>query len=316
MTLPRITIVTPSFNQGEFLEETICSVLDQGYRNLEYMVIDGGSTDDSAKIIARYSKYLAYHTSEKDNGQAAAINKGLRRMTGDFFNWINSDDLLEPGALDCIAELSKQHPDAKLLIGATRFFGGDNGLRKSGRIVFDDAETTIGFGHMNQPGMFYRSDALRAMGELREELYACMDLDWWIRYLLLFGTANIAQTEQTVAAFRLHDAAKTSSAPERFEKEKVLLYRSLFESYGYPDMDDLLPPVAKAIRYEFNKNFDVERCFDHYCLWNADYLSLNNQRKKAGRFLKEVRFLRLNAAMKKRYLAVQLRLKGIKKAPR
>ena len=94
MNDPRITIVTPSFNQGEYLEATICSILEQNYSNLEYFIIDGGSSDNSVSIIKKYEKYINYWISGKDGGQSEAINKGLRMATGDFISWINSDDLL------------------------------------------------------------------------------------------------------------------------------------------------------------------------------------------------------------------------------
>src|SRR5438309_6203079 len=101
---PRITIVTPSYNQGRFLEETIRSVLLQGYPNLEYMVIDAASTDESVEIIRKYERWLAYWVSEKDRGQTHAINKGLAKATGEIFSYLNSDDLLAPGALAAVAE--------------------------------------------------------------------------------------------------------------------------------------------------------------------------------------------------------------------
>jgi glycosyltransferase involved in cell wall biosynthesis len=96
--LPRISIVTPSYYQGEYLEETICSVLDQNYTSLEYIIIDGGSSDHSVDIIKKYQKHFTYWLSELDNGQSDALNNGLQKCTGHFFNWINSDDYLEPGA--------------------------------------------------------------------------------------------------------------------------------------------------------------------------------------------------------------------------
>src|SRR5439155_25397176 len=104
MSLPRITIVTPSFNQGRYLEQTIRSVLDQGYPNLEYIICDGGSTDESVEIIKRYQHRLAYWCSEKDRGQSHAINKGFERATGDVYAYINSDDYFEPGVFECIAQ--------------------------------------------------------------------------------------------------------------------------------------------------------------------------------------------------------------------
>src|SRR5688572_11561284 len=101
--LPSITVITPSYNQGRYIEETIDSVLSQGYPSLEYIVIDGGSADNSVEIIRKYEPYLAYWVSEKDRGQAHAINKGLARSTGELWNWSNSDDVLAPGALHRVA---------------------------------------------------------------------------------------------------------------------------------------------------------------------------------------------------------------------
>src|SRR5690554_4018590 len=111
-----ISIVTPSFNQGHYLEETIDSVLSQNYPNLEYVVIDGGSTDGSVDIIKKYEKHLKYWVSEGDRGQSHAINKGLARCTGEVFNWLNSDDYLEPGALQTIGE-AFENPNTTAFIG-------------------------------------------------------------------------------------------------------------------------------------------------------------------------------------------------------
>ncbi len=121
--LPKITIITPSFNQGNFLEQTILSVLDQQYPNLEYMVIDGGSRDASVSIIRRYEKHLAYWVSEKDAGQSDAINKGLRRATGQVINWLNSDDYYEPRTLFTVAEHFGE-PGTRVLCGRSRLFRG------------------------------------------------------------------------------------------------------------------------------------------------------------------------------------------------
>src|SRR5437762_483466 len=114
---PRITIVTPSFNQAQFLEETIRSVLLQGYPNLEYIVMDGGSTDGSAEILEKYSPWIDHWVSEKDNGQADAIYRGFERATGEIIGWVNSDDLLLPGALAAHAEYFLRHHQAQLVMG-------------------------------------------------------------------------------------------------------------------------------------------------------------------------------------------------------
>ena len=122
-TLPKISIITPSFNQGPFLEETILSVLQQGYPNLEYIIIDGGSTDESVGIIKRYQDRLHYWVSEKDSGQSEALNKGLRRATGDIIGWLCSDDLYLPGTFEKVVRIFEQHPAAGMLHGRSILFG-------------------------------------------------------------------------------------------------------------------------------------------------------------------------------------------------
>jgi glycosyltransferase involved in cell wall biosynthesis len=116
MYYPKISIVIPSYNQGKYLEETILSVINQNYPNLEYVIIDDGSTDNSVEIIKKYEKYLTYWVSEKDNGQSDAINKGLKKCTGEIFNWLNSDDYLETNALFKIAEAYKKIPKKRFFV--------------------------------------------------------------------------------------------------------------------------------------------------------------------------------------------------------
>src|SRR5512134_129792 len=117
-TSPKISIVTPSFNQGKYLERTIRSVIEQDYPNLEYIIIDGGSTDESVEIIRKYEKHLAYWVSEPDRGQSHAINKGFDRATGEIFGWLNSDDWYVPGALKAVAEAFAANPEAGAVVGA------------------------------------------------------------------------------------------------------------------------------------------------------------------------------------------------------
>src|SRR5437763_884238 len=123
MTFPKITVITPSYNQGKFLEETIVSVISQGYPNLEYMLIDGGSTDNSIDIIKKYRTYFSYWISEKDSGQSEAINKGLKKATGEIISWLNSDDLYTAGCLQHVAEHFAKHREAALVHGKTILFG-------------------------------------------------------------------------------------------------------------------------------------------------------------------------------------------------
>ena len=121
---PRVSIVTPSYNQGQFVEETIRSVLLQGYPHLEYMVVDGGSIDQSVQIIRKYEPWLAFWVSEKDNGQSHAINKGWRRAQGDIIAYLNSDDRLEVGALRCVAEMFVAQPGLAVVYGDRNMVNG------------------------------------------------------------------------------------------------------------------------------------------------------------------------------------------------
>jgi FkbM family methyltransferase len=227
--LPVISIVVPSFNQGRFIGETLTSLVNQNYPNLELIVIDGGSTDNSADVIRSFEKHIKYWVSEKDSGQTSAINKGLQHVTGELFNWLNSDDVLEPGALHHLGKLANENPGRNLFIGQTRFFDANGTIRNSTSIVFNKPEMTLGYGQVNQPAMFYRMNVIRAF-PLDENLHLCMDLDLWMRYLTANGHANLLETDFCVAGFRFHGDSKTMSSENPFRKERDQLYTRMYES--------------------------------------------------------------------------------------
>jgi glycosyltransferase involved in cell wall biosynthesis len=206
---PRISIVTPSYDQGQFLEETIRSVLLQGYPNLEYIVIDGGAADQSVEIIKKYEPWLAYWVSEKDRGQAHAINKGFCRSTGVLLGWLNSDDVLLPGALSTVAVASRS-PNERVLIAGRAEYRDDSGTRSIwvvNRLPQTFAEVYSYFDtYFAQPSVFFTRKALRCAGALREDLHYAMDLDLWLR---IAGEVRITLVEQHLSWMRQHNDAKT-----------------------------------------------------------------------------------------------------------
>ena len=229
---PKLSIVTPSFNQASYLETTIQSVIGQGYPNLEYIIIDGGSTDGSVDIIKKYEKYITYWVSEPDKGQSHALNKGLEKCTGDIFNWINSDDYFEPGALQKIAEVFCNNPDALQVCGYTRIFEdiSNRTIQLHRCEIFDSAEKTIVQERINQQGLFYKLSVIRELGFINSTLNYVMDLELWIRYLCSYGIGKIVLIDDLIGNFRIHPGSKTHDFEERFRNEvSGIFYHILYQ---------------------------------------------------------------------------------------
>lgn len=250
--IPKISIVTPSFNQGQYIEQTIRSILLQNYPNLEYIIIDGESSDNTLDIIRQYEQWINHWGSEKDRGQTHAVNKGIRRCSGEIFHWINSDDFYYK---DCFKNLAEnfQSSEVYVVAGNYRFFH-DNGANKERIVNFkleDSLEETIAYSAINQPSTFFRLDKLKDLGDLDERLEYVMDQDIWKRYLFKYGLTNIKIVNKNLTHFRYHRESKTFRG--HFTKEYFTIFYSIAEKAGMIKHCRL---IEKIYEEEIDKNFN------------------------------------------------------------
>ncbi len=263
---PKITIITPCYNQGQYIEQTITSILNQNYPNLEYIIIDGGSTDNTVDIIKKYEDKISYWVSETDNGQAHAINKGIDRALSSEFrvpylvNWINSDDYLEPDALLTLAKAASQNPEALAFCGYTRcFWDKDNltshryrmGIKKN----VTDSLLNI---EMSQPGTFYNMTAIKELMPINESLRYVFDNELWMRFLCEFGQKNIVLLNQTLAHFRQHGNSKSfGEGFDAFNQEQQNIIQQICNQTRLPDfLQNYVDRDSKNNNYKCN-NWNV-----------------------------------------------------------
>lgn len=219
---PRISVVTPSLNQGEFLEQTILSVLEQDYNNLEYIIIDGGSKDNSVEIIRKYEKYLAYWISEKDNGQAEAIDKGFRHSTGEVLAWLNSDDQYCPGALNVVGQYFDQNPEVDLLYGDYYLLRRNGTYKLKKKIDFDYMVALYCYLMIPQPSAFWRSTLYNDVGGLDITLSYSMDYDLFLR---MARHGCVKHLKLPLSVFRLHTQSKSVANSDRFAEENYRIQK-------------------------------------------------------------------------------------------
>lgn len=224
---PKISIVTPSYKQGQFLERTILSVLNQNYPNLEYIIMDGGSTDGSVEIIRKYEKYLAHWCSEKDAGQSDAIRNGIRMSTGDVLAYLNSDDLYLPGVLRLVGAVFRSRPSVHVVYGNRYLTDEEDRIVGERRLVpcyipcFARIGMIYGGFGIYQPASFWRRAIYYDAGEMDDSFVHCMDNDLFVR-LLLRG-AKFQFVREYLAGFRVHRASKTSNLSCIAEMERATI---------------------------------------------------------------------------------------------
>jgi len=255
---PKISIVTPSYNQGKFIEETIRSILLQNYPNLEYIIIDGGSTDETIDIVKKYDKWITYWVSELDRGQSHAINKGIEKCTGDIFNWINSDDFLLPQALFYIASYSWGNNVAALI-------GRGHKINFKGSRIYSpfphkvNTEKLIDWNNNNfmQPACFFKRSVFDKVGKLDENIFGCFDVDLWIRISRKFKFDIL---NKDIAHAYIHENAKTVGSSEKVKIETYLLMVKygrfdIASKYAFELVEELANYKKKYFEIENKKIF-------------------------------------------------------------
>jgi glycosyltransferase involved in cell wall biosynthesis len=208
--LPMISVITPSFNQADYLEKTIGSVIGQEYPQLEYIIVDGGSTDASVSIIRRHESKLAWWVSEADRGQSHAINKGLARATGDILCWLNSDDFLANGALHVVGRYFADHPKSAAVVGHCISLDTHSGeefvlrgeFKSRLRLLLPTAPYRL-----HQPSIFWRREVYERVGPLDESMHLIMDFDYWCRIADHYRFVNL---DAVLSYCHRHDEAKTA----------------------------------------------------------------------------------------------------------
>lgn len=244
--LPRITVVTPSYNQGRYLGQTIASVLDQAYPNLEYIICDGGSTDESVDVIRRHESQLAWWTSEKDKGQTDALNKGFARATGDLYTYINSDDTLAPGSL--MAAATAFADGRAWITGWAMFLEPEGGEWPQLPEAYLRHIDWFACNPICQQGTFWAASFTRKLGGFRQDMHFGFDYEFWMR-LVFKGNATPHLLRRCMGGYRLHEASKTVSQYEKFRVEFKALRA---EYWGY------LTPAEQALARSRRRRWEAQ----------------------------------------------------------
>lgn len=264
---PKISIVTPNYNYGRFLEETIRSVLLQGYPNLEYIIIDGGSNDNSVEIIKKYEGWLSFWVSEKDRGQGHAINKGFMRAQGELFAWLNSDDTYEKDALFKVAKEFMVHPEADIISGRCRLWSGkpDDVIMEASPLRSYEDFLQVNSSWLNgercilQPEAFFRRRAYELTGGIPENYPYAFDVALWIR--MARSGCRFHSISEHLANLRIHKAQKTENIFASHTQVCGIAWDSLLRDWDMFGNEKVLSIAANI----FEGMERVQgRCQEHY----------------------------------------------------
>jgi len=263
VNIPKISIITPSLNQGKFLERTILSVLSQNYPNLEYGIVDGGSTDGSVKIIKRYAANLKFWESRKDKGQWDAINKGFARTNGEIMTWLNGDDILMPGSLNLVANIFNQLPHVEWISGIPTTINEEGFIMHVGfkpayfrKFIVWGFHHGAALGYIMQEGTFWRRNLWEISGGNVIEANYRMDYELWKRFAIY---SPLTPVLTSLAAFRLNPNRKTLNFNSYFKEinvrfprlTKLILFPSrLLVHFGLRKIG-----LSSRITYNRQKNF-------------------------------------------------------------
>lgn len=254
--LPLVSVITPSFNQAQYLEQTLLSVLEQDYPHLEYFVMDGGSTDGSVEIIQKHASRLAGWVSEKDKGQADAVNKGFSQATGEIVGWLNSDDLYYPGAISSAVKAFQEHPDASIVFSDVNSI--DSQGKAFNRMSFGDwkLKDLMCFNIISQPGVFMRRAVLEEAGYLGLDYHYLLDVELWLRMAAIAEPYYVPNVVWSAA--RMHENAKNRAQALRFGPEAFRIAKWLCEDKRFYPLSAQIFKKIWAGAYRIDAFYRVE----------------------------------------------------------